>query len=240
MVGALRVFVLALSMVSMPNAYQETCDRQVREVCPVYFNSLLTPQWLADHAQIYEKFSFSSGALLFKDGSADLHRLIRVRLVKPGLLRDDGRYLVTITLSHVSPISPTADMDLYLYLSDGVKNVGNDMLDAANYATLPPLRPCEADSGVVAATACNSDGPRVNNGYSLSPQVITFTHSVGGHQVTSGEAHATYDRTISVVHTYTNILQPRRGLYLDIHRDNKGEQYLIKFVKVKVEEEVLP
>ena len=204
----------------------------------VYFNSLLTPQWLANQAQTYEKFTFSNEALLFKDGSVFNHRLIRVRLVKPGLLRDDLRYLVTITLSYVSPISPTTDMDPHVFVSDGVNDIGHDMLDADNYPSLTPLRACEATSSLSPTITCVDTDVRVNN-YFVSPQVVNAIYNVGGNQAATGEAYASYDRVISVFHTYTKVLQPSRGLYLDIHRDHANEQYLIKFVKVKVEQELL-
>ena len=172
--------------------------------------------------------------LLFKDGAVKENRLLRVRLVKPGRLRDELTYLVTMTISFVSPISATADMDLTMFLSDGVNAVGHEILDTGNYATFPPIRACQTPSGTVAPRNCANTGVRVT--LDKSNEVVTASFNVGGNQPAFGEAHATFDREISVIHTYETQIQPSRGLYLEIYRDSSSEQYLIRFVKVKVED----
>lgn len=204
---------------------------------PVYFNALLTPIWLRDNAQIYEPVTISNEALLINNGPVDRNRLIRVRLVKPGVLRDERRYIVTIITSHVSPVSPTTDKDLEVYVSDGANAVGHLILDQANFAADAPIWSCQTVSGPVSSRTCVRSSVRVSTA-SKPAEVVTAVHNVGGNQPAAGEAHAAYDRDISVFHTYTKTLRPSRGLYLEVYRDHKAEKYLIRFIKVKVEEEL--
>ena len=49
---------------------------------------------------------------------------MRVTLVEPNVLDDSSRYIVTATIAHRSPVSATADLDLYVTVTDGLFVVG--------------------------------------------------------------------------------------------------------------------
>jgi hypothetical protein len=129
-------------------------------------------------------------------------------------------------------------MDPKMFISDGVNAVGHQILDTNNYGNLPPVRACMTPSGTTAPTDCVDTDVRVTA--DKSNEVVTATYNVGGNQPAFSEAHATFDRAISVIHTYETQIQPSRGLYLEIYRDNVSEQYIFRFLKVKVEEGFLP
>lgn len=155
--------------------------------------------------------------------------------MKPGVLRDERRYLVTISTSVVNPRTPSTDMDLAVYVSDGVRSVGHFILDQSNYASGPPIWCCETASGQTRSETCHQTGVRVS---SLPAQVVTGCYNVGGNQPAAGIAHAAYHHEIAVFHAYTSIIRPSRGLYLEVYRDHVAEQYSIKFFKVRVDEEI--
>ena len=79
------------------------------------------------------------------------NRLMKVTLVEPNVLDDSSRYIVTATIAHQSPVPATAEMDLYVTVTDGLFTVGYLILDEGNRRSRNFLWPCEGRSSQILA-----------------------------------------------------------------------------------------
>ena len=201
----------------------------------VFYNAMLTPRLLLDHAFVGEPYSLTAkGELLFRSCKEIFTRLLRIPLAKPGQLNKSGTIVVDVVVSHRSPISPTADMDTHIMLSDGISSVGFLVHDKGNFRDSPPINAVEGLSGPkLHDTLTTSEQFRVTS----DPATVHTLHFLLEPQrAAEGFAHASYDREISDYHRYRKILHPELGLYVEVYRgDDCREQFLFSFFKVKAQ-----
>ena len=188
-----------------------------------------------DRVRLYEPLRSGATSISFDAGQTDFNRLMRITLAEPNVLDNSARYIVTATVAHRNPVSVTTDMDLYVTVSDGVSAVGYLILDEANRKSNDVMWPCAGPNGQTfvhhnsGCTHLKSQGPK-----KFSP-----THTV---QVNFGDHRKALGKTVSGVnvistHNYAFTLKPAKGIFLDIYRHNKGEQYIIDFIEVRLEKE---
>jgi hypothetical protein len=226
-------FLCLAVMLVASHASRYTCDRTEADV---FYSSTLNAGALIDNANFGEPYSLSSkGELQFGSGTVSLSRLLRIPLVKPGILNENGVVLIDVVYSHRNPTSPTADMDTRIMLSDGTSAVGFLTHDQDNFGSLSPVISCEGTSGArLGSQSCSTETIRVT---SEPATVHTLHFRLDPHKQASGAIHGSYDRGISLYRQYSKILRPERGLFLEVYRSDKGEQYIFSFFKITVRAE---
>ena len=154
------------------------------------------------------------------------------------MLDDSAQYVVTATIAHRNPVSVTTDMDLYVTVSDGVSAVGYLILDEANRKSRDTMWPCEGSNGRTfvdhnyGCTQLKSRGPT-----KFSPPHTVQMKFGGGHKAFGIGKTVSYV-TVMSTHDFARTLKPANGIFLDIYRHNKAEQYIIDFIEVGLEKEI--
>ncbi|XP_062504643.1 uncharacterized protein LOC134181389 [Corticium candelabrum] len=201
------------------------------------YDAYLNPAAIINNANFGESYSLNSrGELVFQNGAHTRARLFRIPLSRPNRLSGSETLLVDVTYSNRNPISPNADMDTTVMLTDGVSAVGFLTVDKDNFATQAPLQSCEGTSGKTVIRSCRSESLRVTS----DPAIV---HSVRfrlpSGQPVSGSISGSYDRGVSVYRNYTDPLHFERGLYLEIYRDDVNEQFIFSYFRIQVQVESL-
>ena len=116
---------------------------------------LITPndQRYSERVRFYETPSVGA-SFSITVGETAHNRLTRVTLAKLNVLNDSAQYIVTATITHRSPVSVAADMDLYVTVSDGLSAVGYLLIDESNKNSLDVKWACEGRSEQVFRPRC--------------------------------------------------------------------------------------
>jgi hypothetical protein len=202
----------------------------------VFFSAMLTPPAILDIAQVGEKYFLTSkGEIQFKTGAAAHTRLLRIPLAKQGNLDTFRTIVVNVVVSHRSLISPTADMDPYFMLSDGVSSVGMKMHDKDNFRHYSPIVAVEGQSGTrLGSPSQTAEDLRVTS----TPATVHYLHfRLEPNRRAQCFAHASYDREISLYHQYSKVLHPERGLFFEVYRDDTKDQYVFSFFQIHAQAE---
>ena len=158
---------------------------------------------------------------------------MRVTLVEPNVLNDSSRYIVTATIAHRSPVSATADMDLYVTVTDGLFTVGYLIHDEGNRKARIFLWPCEGRSSqLFDNTGCVNVK---HSGQAKYSPLHTVQVKLGGGYEAFGIGKTVSDVQLLFPHQFHNVLKPENGLFLELHRNHYPEQYTIDFIEVKLD-----
>ena len=201
----------------------------------IFYNAMLTPSAILDNAHVGQVYSLTAtGEILFGTGTSKSTRLLRIPLAKAGQLNQFQTISVDVTFSHKNPTSPTTDMDLAVFLSDGVSAIGFRSHDKLNFRDHCPLCACEGVSGhKMSALSCNN----INKGITSNPATVHTLHFRIDPQRPATAAG--YSNVMSVYHQYSKKLHLERGLYLELYRNDPGETYILSFIRAQAYAECL-
>ena len=127
-------------------------------------------------------------------------------------------------------------MDLYVTVSDGVSAVGYLILDEANRISNDTMWPCAGPNRQTfvhhdSCTKIKSQGPT-----KFSPP-HTVQVKFGGHHKAFGIGKTVSGVTVMSTRKYAQTLKPEKGIFVDIYRHQKAEQYIIDFMEVRLEKD---
>ena len=183
-----------------------------------------------NRTRLYEPLS-AGESISFAAGKRRNNRLIRVTLAEPNVLNKTARYVVTATISHRNPVSVHTDMDLNVVVSDGSSGVGYSFSEQGN-------------SKIMYAAEGKSQG-EIFAHYLIPSGVTPFKYSplhtvqvkFGGNLKAFGIGKTVSDVNRIGTHQFSKTLNPAKGVYLDLHREDELEQFNIEFIEVRLERE---
>ena len=171
-------------------------------------------------------------SISFAAGKRRNNRLIRVTLAEPNVLNKTARYVVTATISHRNPVSVHTDMDLNVVVSDGSSGVGYSFPDQNSSKIMYAAEGRSLEDIFVH----NLDIPFGTTAFKYSP-LHTVQVKFGGNLKAFGIGKTVSDVNRIGTHQYSKTLNPAKGVYLDLHREDKHEQFNIEFIEVRLERE---
>ena len=186
----------------------------------------------SNRVRLYESLSAGT-SISFDAGSTTYSRLMRITLVEPDVLDNADQYVVTATIAHRNPVSPSTDMDLSITVTDDQSAVGYEIADQSNSPTYT-----WASEGLnkqilnPTITAYKSTWP-VNYYSPLHTVQVKF----GGGAKAFGILKTVSNVNTLASHQYSKTLKPSKGVYVDVYRNDPAEKYIIDFIALILEKE---
>ena len=188
----------------------------------------MTPKWIHSNAVITGPHALNSQYFeILSTTGAPYQRALQIPLVAPNILTSTDSVTVTVTVAVDVSYASINDHDPTIGISDGTSFIGVHARDTH-------VKPCYIRDGVSTTTT------------------LTQIHSIDGSTVTSrrysseikiqlrpaeqwGSCHTEHDGGYTNVGNYRRLLDPSKGLQLEIYRGNAEERYRIKYIMVDVD-----
>ena len=188
----------------------------------------MTPKWIHNNAVItgphalypqYLEILGTTGALW--------QRALQVQLVAPNILTSTDSVTVTVTVAVDVSYASSNDHDPNIGISDGKSFIGARTSDKAS----TPCHIVEGESSTTILTNTNFIyGPSVSSQRYSSEIKIQLKPAEQW-----GSCHTEHDEGYTNVANYKHLLEPSRGLHLEIYRSDATEKYRIKYIVVDVD-----
>ena len=197
----------------------------VQTVLP--YNRVMTPKWIHNNAVITGPHALYPQYLEILPATGDLHqRALQVQLVAPNILTSTDSVTVTMAVAVDVSYASSNDHDPSIGISDGESFIGTHVSDRSSI-------PCEIMEGrsstAILTSIQYSKGPTVTSQRYSSEIKIQLKPAEQW-----GSCHTEHDGGYTNVGNYQHLLDPSRGLYLEIYRDAAKEKYRIKYIVVDV------
>ena len=198
----------------------------VQSVLP--YHRVMTPKWIHSNAVITGPHAlYSEYFETFGTTGAYNQRALQIPLVAPNILTSTDSITVTVTVAVDVSYASSNDHDPTIGISDGISFIGINAQDRSNH----PCRVWEGKSGTVLLNLVNvNDGPRVTSQHYSSEIKIQLRPAEQW-----GSCHTEHDGGYTNVGNYQCLLDPSKGLYLEIYRNTASEKYRIKYIVVDVD-----
>ena len=192
------------------------------------FYRLYTPYVLHTTAEFTSSRSYSPTALSFGTDSPGSKRLFKLPLISANILNRNADITVVMTVGLQSSVR-SSDSDPKFYLSDGERGIGFESRNEAPY--------CRGMQAVMGDTMSSSksltEGARPQT--SVLSEEFVFTINRSPYQNWGSCLYGMDSGLISPV-TYTQDVYPDKGLWLEVYREDPGEQYAINYIIVEIHE----
>ena len=198
----------------------------VQTVLP--YHRVMTPKWIHNNAVITGPHALYPQYIEILGTTGVLHqRAMQVQLMAPNILTITDSVTVTVTLAVDVSLASSNDHDPDIGISDGILFIGARIHDRSSI-------PCF-----------------IVEGESITA-ILTNINTIGGSTVTSrrysseikiqlkpaeqwGSCHTEHDEGYTNAGNYQHLLDPSRGLHLEIYRHSANEKYCIKYIVVNVD-----
>ena len=188
----------------------------------------MTPKWIHNNAIItgphalYPQYFEILGTI-----GVLQQRALQIQLVAPNLLTSTDSVTVTVTVAVDVSYASSNDHDPTIGISDGISFIGAHTGDRASI----PCHIAEGESSTTTLTNANYiNGPKVTSRRYSSEIKIQLKPAEQW-----GSCHTEHDEGYTNVGNYQHLLDPSRGLHLEIYRNNVDEKYRIKYIVVDVD-----
>ena len=198
----------------------------VQTVLP--YHCVMTPKWIHNNAVITGPHALYPQYLeILPTTGVNNQRALQIQLVAPNILTSTDSVTVTVTVAVDVSYASSYDHDPYIGISDGLSFIGIIALDRTSH----PCRIREGNSNTAILTQINGiNGPTVTSRRYSSEIKIQLKPAEQW-----GSCHTEHDGGYTNVGNYQRLLDPSRGLYLEIYHDNPTEKYHIKYIVVDVD-----
>ena len=187
----------------------------------------MSPKWIYNNAVITGPHALYPQyfEILPTTGVAN-QRALQIPLVAPNILTSIDSVTVTVTVALDVSLASSNDHDPTIGISDGLSFIGFYMPD--RYASPCWIR--DGDSSTAVLSVINSIyGPTVISKRYTSEVKIQLKPAEQW-----GSCHTEHDGGYSHAGSYRHLLDPSKGLYLEIYRGSTSEKYRIKYIVVDV------
>ena len=198
----------------------------VQTVLP--YHRVMTPKWIHNNAVITGPHALYPQYLEILGTTGVLHqRALKVQLVPPNILTSTDSVIVTVTVAVDASYASSNDHDPSIGISDGLSFIGANAADRYSY-------PCgirEGNSNTAILTQINGfNGPTVTSQRYSSEIKVQLKPAEQW-----GSCHTEHDGGYTNAGNYQRLLDPSRGLHLEIYRNDAYEKYHIKYIVVDVD-----
>ena len=188
----------------------------------------MTPKWIHSNAVITGPHALHSQYFEILSATGALYqRALQIPLVAPNILTFTDSVTVTVTVAVDVSYASSNDHDPTIGISDGTSFIGAFVVDRST-------TPCRIKEGGSSTT------------------VLADVNHITGSTVTSrrysseikiqlrpaeqwGSCHTEHDGGYTNVGNYQRLLDPSKGLQLEIYRGDANEKYRIKYIVVDVD-----
>ena len=198
----------------------------VQTVLP--YHRVMIPKWIHNNAVITGPHALYPQYLeILPTTGVSKQRALQIQLVAPNILTSTDSVTVTMVVAVDVSYANSNDHDPYTGVSDGMSFIGIYAQDRNSY----PCRIREGNSNTAMLTQINYIyGPAVTSKCYSSEIKIQLKPAEQW-----GSCHTEHDGGYTNVGNYQCLLDPSRGLYLEIYRDDTAEKYCIKYIVVDVD-----
>ena len=188
----------------------------------------MTPKWIHNNAAIVGPHALYPQYLeVLGTTGGHYQRAIQVQLVAPNILTSTDTVTVTVTVAVDVSYASSNDHDPVIGISDGISFIGAQAKDRISI----PCHTVEGQSSTTILAITNHiNGPTVASRRYSSEIKIQLKPAEQW-----GSCHTEHDEGYTNVGNYQHLLDPSRGLRLEIYRNNANEKYRIKYIVVDVD-----
>ena len=198
----------------------------VQTVLP--YHRVMSPKWIHSNAVITGPHALYSQYFEILPTTGVLYqRALQIPLVAPNILTSTDSVTVTVTVAVDVSYASSNDHDPFIGISDGISFIGINADDGNS-------RPCvirEGDSNTTTLTQIRTiTGPTVTSKrYSSEIRIQLILAEQWG------SCHTEHDGGYTIVGNYQRLLDPSKGLQLEIYHEHAHERYRIKYIEVDVD-----
>ena len=195
----------------------------------------MTPLLLEAYASYIDSSSvITANQITFNAGSIKDALLLRIPLVKAGILKDGTPLTVEITVANDVSIGQSIDSDPSYGVSDGTSFIGILTVDQKQYCCNHYFYPCHGVQGTSGDTFTDKevfDKTSSSQVAKFYPDQFAFTFKL---EKSWGSCFTAQGGGFSKTVSYTRQLLPSQGLSLEVYKMHKSERVGIKYMEVTV------
>ena len=195
----------------------------------------MTPLLLEAYASYIDNSSvITANQITFNAGSIKDALLLRIPLVKAGILKDGTPLTVEITVANDVSIGQSIDSDPSYGVSDGTSFIGILTVDQKQYCCTNYFYPCHGVQGTSGDTFTNKtvfDKTSTSQVAKFYPDQFVFTFKL---ERSWGSCFTAQGGGFTKMVHYTRQLLPSQGLSLEVYKMHKSEKVGIKYMEVTV------
>ena len=193
----------------------------------VPFYQLYTPSDLTKMAEFTTSYSgVTSTALSFGTDSIGGRRLFKLPLIPANVLQYNADIIVEITVG-LDNVIRSGDSDPKVFISDGQNGIGFDIREDIKGQ-------CRGYQAIMGDTS-SSRSATGGSTHITSILQEQFVLTIKPYQ-RWGSCYTAADSGVISPVTYTRSINPERGLWLEVYREDTGERYVFNYIKVEIHE----
>ena len=198
----------------------------VQSVLP--YHRVMTPKWIHSNAVITGPHALYSQYFEILPTTGVLYqRALQIPLVAPNILTSTDSVTVTVTVAVDVSYASSNDHDPNIGISDGKYFIGTHVADRYGH----PCLITEGDSSTTVLTSTKHiAGPTVTSRRYSSEIKIQLKPAEQW-----GSCHTEHDGGYTNVGNYQRLLDPSKGLQLEIYYHRAPQKYRIKYIVVDVD-----
>ena len=189
----------------------------------------MTPKWIEHHATITAPHAlYPQYFEILPTTGVGRQRALQVQLVAPNILTSADSVTVTLTVAVDVSYASSNDHDPIIGISDGKSFIGFIAHDRHSY-------PCDALEGD-SSTDTMKNIPTLIHGPFVSSRRYSSEIKIQLKPAEKwGSCHTEHDGGYTNVGNYQRLLDPSKGIHLELYHGGNNEQYRIKYIVVNVD-----
>jgi len=193
----------------------------------VSFYQLYTPYDILTKAEFTHRYSSNTPTEILyaaDDGHSSLERLFKLCLIPKNTLNSNADAVVVITIG-LDGDARNGDSDPIFFLSDERNGIGFQLRDNPY---------CRGEQAIMGNFLDSRDRISYNRPESdIQPHEVIMTFKPSQHW---GSCYIASDGGVISPVTYTISIDPHQGLWLEVYREDRDEQYAFNYIKVEIHE----
>ena len=187
----------------------------------------MSPKWIHNNAVITGPFAlYPQYFEILSTTGPIFQRALQIPLLAPNILSSTDSVTVTLTVAVDVSYASSNDHDPIIGLSDGKYFIGAIVPDGSSI----PCRILDGGSSTAALTSTHSiSGPTVTSRRYSSEIKIQLKPAEQW-----GSCHTEHDEGYNHAGNYRHLLDPSKGLHLEIYHGDAAEKYRIKYIVVDI------
>ena len=191
------------------------------------FYKLYTPYDILGSAEFTTEYSqLTSTAITFGTSTVPAERIFKLPLIPTGILHRNSDVVVVVTVGMDNEKRGSHDSDPLFYLSDGDSGIGFSVRNDGHH--------CYGSQATMGDTLTSSAGVSGSTHESaILPEQFVFTFKPSQRW---GLCYIAADSGVVHPNSYTRYIYLDQGLWLEMYREDRSEQYAINYIKVEIHE----
>ena len=192
------------------------------------YHQLMSPKWIENNAVITGPHAlYPQYFEILPTTGVHYQQSLQLPLVAPNILTSTDSVTVTVTVAMDVSYASSNDHDPMIGISDGTSFIGVQAKDRIGY-------PCHVLEGKSSTVLLNP--VHVNSGPTVTSRRYSSEIKIQLRPAEQwGSCHTEHDGGYTYVGNYRRLLDPSKGLKLEVYHHSPGEKYRIKYIVVDVD-----